>query len=131
MAISHKVYTKHEIVFSSWVGTITDADILEAYKKLYEDERWKPGFNEIVDGRNAQPGGVTIDGLRQLEKLVERYTAGKCEGFRTAIIAPKDLSYGLGRLYEALSENSPESVRVFRDPGEALKWVGFDEPASE
>jgi len=76
--------------------------------------------------RNAQLDDVTSDGLHCLSLLVKDYLTGKCEEFKTAVIAPDDLSFGIARIYEAISFNSPESVMVFREKNEALKWIGVD-----
>ena len=131
MTILHTINEEHGIVLSSLVGAIADADLLPSYKQLYENKRWKPGFHEIVDLRDAQMDGVTGEGLRRLSSLVEGYIAGKCDGFKTAVIAPEDLPYGLARLYEAVSEESPENVMVFRDLNQALEWIGVDDSILE
>ena len=56
--------------------------------------------------------------------MVEAYLAGKCEYFKTAVIAPKTLPFGLSRQYEVFSHESPEHVMVFKEPQKALKWIG-------
>jgi len=47
--------------------------------------------------------------------------------FKTAIVAPEDLSYGLSKLYESYSEHSPETIMVFREAKDALEWLGVPE----
>ena len=131
MTIDHKIFGEQGIVITTLVGAVTDADILPGYMRLYEDENWKPGYHEIVDLRNAKMDGVTAEGLRSLSVMVEGYVAGKCDRFKSAVVAPKDLPFGLARLYEALSEESPESVKVFRNMKDALGWVGVDEAFAE
>ena len=129
MAILHTINQEHGVVLSTWVGVISDSDLLQSYKQLYEDERWKPGFHEIVDAREAQVSDVTSTGLRRLSSMVEGYVAGV--GFRTAIVASKDLHFGLARLYEAVSDASPETVMVFREMDEAIEWIGVDDSSFE
>jgi len=131
MPILFTIYEEHGFFLSTWVGDISDSDLLSTYKQLFESEDYQPGFHEIADMRNVQMGGVTTQGLRRLASMVERYLAGQCEGFKTAIIAPKDLPFGLSRQYEFLSDESPERVMVFREPKEALKWIGADDSLLE
>lgn len=108
------------------MGEISDAELLPSYKKLYENKIWKPGFNEIVDVRNAQVKSVTSKGLLQLSDLVKSYVKEKGIEFKTAIIAPEDLQFGLSRVYEAISHESPEEIMVFRDLNNAFDWLGID-----
>jgi hypothetical protein len=125
--ILHTINEELGVVLSSLVGAISDSDLLPSYKQLYENEKWKPGFHEIVDLRNAQMNGVTSEGLRQLSSLVESYTNGKCESFKTAVIAPEDLPFGLARIYAAISSETPERVMVFRDLNKAFEWLGIED----
>lgn len=126
MAILHKIYEEYGIVVSTLVRAISDDDLVTAYQELYENERWKPGFNEIVDLRRADMEGVTGEGLRRLSAMVDHYVHGRSEGFKTAIVASDDLPYGLARMYDAISTDSPENVRVFKELDEALDWIGID-----
>lgn len=126
MPILHTINQELGIVLSSIVGAISDSDLLSSYEELYENERWQPGFHEVVDLRDAQMERVTSEGLQQLSSLVSRYTNVKTEGFKTAIIAPEDLPFGLARVYEAVSKETPESVMVFRDLNNAFEWLGLE-----
>jgi hypothetical protein len=127
MPILHKIDEKLGIVLSTWIGIVSDADAVPAYRQLYEDKRWKPGFHEIVDLREADVSGVTSRGLRAVSGMVDDYTGEECEEFRTAVIAPKDLPFGVARIYQAISDETPERVRVFRDVKTALEWMNVDE----
>ena len=77
--------------------------------------------------KNAQMGGVTVEGFRLLTTMVENHLAGKCEGFKTAVIAPKDINYGMSRMYQVLNEGKLETVMVFREPNEAIKWLRIND----
>src|SRR4051812_39292547 len=43
--------------------------------------------------------------------------------FRTAILAPTALAYGMGRMYEVLMEGSAVQVAVFREASGAAVWL--------
>jgi hypothetical protein len=62
-----------------------------------------------------------------IEKIIS-YAKSKShlrEGGKTAIVALKDIDYGVSRMYEILSElkEHPVSHSVFRNRDEALKWL--------
>ena len=124
MPISFTIYEGQELFVSLWAGSVSDLDMLSSYKDLFENEQYKPGYNEIVDARNAQMDGVTSVGLRNLASMVNQYLSGKTVSFKTAIIAPANSSFGISRMYEVFANDSPEQVRVFREPNDALEWIG-------
>ena len=72
----------------------------------------------------ARFDNLTSEGFRNLSKSVDRYLAGKCESFKTAMIVSHDFPYGMSRMYEVFSSNTPEIVQVFRDPNKAIEWIG-------
>ena len=131
MPILFTIYEERGFFLSTWSGVISDDDLLTSYKTLFGDEKYKPGFHEIADTRNADITGVTSDGFRKLFQMVESHLTGKCEGFKTAIIAPEAYIYGMSRMYEMLSEGMSntvsETVMVFKDPAEAIKWIGVED----
>jgi hypothetical protein len=47
------------------------------------------------------------------------------EGGKGAILAPRDIDYGLARDFQALSkfENFPIEIEIFRDMNDAKKWL--------
>lgn len=127
MPISFTIYEDRGFLLSTWSGVISDPELLSSYKQLFENERYKPGFHEIADLRNAEMSGVTGEGYRRLSMLVENHLKGKCEGFRSAIIADEDYVFGMSRMYEMISGEELEEVMVFREPYEAAKWLGIDD----
>ena len=127
MGISFTIYQEQAFFVSTWIGNITDSDLLSSYKDLYANEKFKPGFHEIADLRKAQLNDVTSDGMSLLVEMMQRYLTEKCDDFKTAVIAPDNISFGMSRVYKSMSYNSPENVEVFRELNEALKWIGIDE----
>ena len=113
-----------EIVVCIWTGPITDKDLIPAYKKLYEDKKWKPGFSKITDVRDAELSKITISGLMSLAKNAESYAKGKAN--KSAVIVPNELADKLTLFYEAYTSSSSSSqiAKVFYNLSDALKWFG-------
>ncbi len=42
------------------------------------------------------------------------------------MVAEKDVSFGMARMYEMLREAEPDQIKVFRDMAEARRWLGLD-----
>ena len=126
MTVSHHIVEKSRLVCTKWSGSIGDEDLLDGYRELYENPEWHPGFDEIVDLRSTDMTGVTSQGMQRLSRAVDEYVGGLDGKFKTAVIAPNDLPFGLARIYGVAAEGSTESVRVFRSEVDALDWVGVD-----
>lgn len=123
MAIAHKIYPDKRLVVSTWSGAFNDDVILPPYVALYQNPLWQPGFDEIVDMRGVDVRKVTSAGLRNFINALGQYYT---HSFRTAIVAPADLPYGLARVYQVFSAESPEEVMVFRSITKAVNWLGLD-----
>jgi hypothetical protein len=123
--LTHALHDDLRLLICTWSGVITDAEMLDGYRRAYADRRWRPGFNEVTDLRGADLRAITSDGLRGVQALVSESMTGFTGAFRTAVLAPTDLTFGLSRMYEAMAADSPESVRVCRDVHDAAAWVGI------
>jgi hypothetical protein len=62
---------------------------------------------------------------KEVQQIVarDRYNAGKNPTLAQALIAPADLSFGMGRMYAALSERGGWATNVFRDRRPAEEWL--------
>ena len=61
--------------------------------------------------------------LNDLMLLVQSYMKTPEQGSKSAVLAPDDLPFALGRFYQSASDDSPEQVQVFRSKDEALAWL--------
>ena len=123
MPILHAIDIEKSIVISTWIGEISDADLIESYQKHFEDEQWEPGYSSIVDLRNAALNCVTDEGLFNLFKLVRSYTEGQCDGFASVIIASDDLAKQLTEKFDSFSNDEFHTIKIFDDIQEAYKWL--------
>ena len=79
---------------------------------------------EFADLSEADMRLVTSSGLAELANDVEEeFRKLGIESIKTAVYSPDDLPFGLGRVYQAWSDESPERVRVFRDRSKAIEWL--------
>jgi hypothetical protein len=69
-------------------------------------------------------GGLAIDfsGLHDL--LVELNERNLPKGATTAIYVLDNLGYGYSKVFEDYRTNVGLTVKVFRDRGEAIRWLG-------
>ena len=61
-----------------------------------------------------------------LERLAERSRkAVYPKRFRSAIVAPKPLEFGLARIFQALSDNPMINLQIFKTRAEAEEWLAL------
>lgn len=86
-----------------------------------EERRAHPDYNEatprLVD-LSAARGDIPPD---QIQALARRHSESPFRG-RCAFVAPADLQYGLGRMFEANVQRG-RRVGVFRTRESALAWL--------
>ena len=87
-------------------------------------DEWSPAMYELVDLSEADLNSITGHGLAGLADAVAGiFEDAGVSTSRTAVYSLRDMPFGLARIYEAYTHESPESVQVFRDRNEALRWL--------
>ena len=126
MTIRYRIHEGLRLVVTQYLNTVTDDTFVSSYEHLLNDPAMQPGFSELVDLSEAENLKITSAGMQKAGRLIETFLRGQSEGMRTAVFAPFDRGFGLARMYEMLNDRSTESVMVFRDLDEAMRWLGKD-----
>jgi hypothetical protein len=119
VAVTYTIDRERRLVVSEANGLVTAEDFLEQGKRLAEDPRFDPSFDQILDLRNASQVELPTPALKGMASL--RLFG---PGARRAMVASRDLTFGLARMYEALRADAPESIKTFRTMEDALRWLG-------
>ena len=129
MPIAYKIYGSHKLCYSVWTGNISPDEVLSFQRNMYQDSKWKPGFNEIVDVRNLVLESINMDDLFKLSKVAGDYTHGKNHPFKTAVVVDNLFIEGLAETYKALlsAPDTLEELKVFFQLKDAFDWLGIDQ----
>ena len=133
MPISYQTDPGKRRIVAEASGAIGQQELFAYQKDVGTRPEWA-GFDEIFDVSHVDSLlDIRIDNLKALADLAASMdTPGLPSKF--AIVAPQDLYFGLGRMYESLRESAPHSSRriaAFRSRAEAERWLDapVDEPA--
>ncbi len=121
MPVTHQFYTDHDILLTTWSGQLSESQLLRDYLAIYNHSHWHPGYNEIIDLRDADLSALDDEALGQLSELTANCLNGA--NIKLAIIAPSNLSTDVARLYRAFTHIPNEATQVCHHLDEALEWL--------
>jgi hypothetical protein len=128
MGIEYRIDDAHRMVIAKAQGVVTHQDVL-----AYQREVWSradvAGYDELFDMTSAE--GLVPPSKESVRETSTLAASMDCAGIASkfAIVAPTDLAFGIGRMYQSYREcdgRSTKKVAVFRSLESALQWLGSD-----
>lgn len=125
MPVSYTVDSKLRRIVARAAGAVGEQDLI-AYQKEIGSRPDLVGYDEILDATQTDSLlDINFSGLKRVADLAASMdAAGKPP--RLAIVANRDMIYGLGRMYEAFRETAAHTnkqVAVFHSRQEAEAWL--------
>ena len=128
MPANHQIDTDARILFTTWEGNATDADLYEALKLYYENIRSKPeysDYNEVVSFSNVADVKATAKGMMDLAKLASSADQPDVST-RLAFVTKSGLARSFANLYATYRSvilKTGKTIHVFVNDEDALKWI--------
>ncbi len=122
MPVSYAIDGAAGIIRTRCVGKVTYDDVVRHFRTLAEDPACPPRLDVLLDVTELEtlpetsqlfPIGMEMDRVRS------RVEFGRC-----AIVAASDEAYRMTRMFEAFAADRFDAIRVFREAGEAQRWLG-------
>jgi len=103
---------------------ISDDDLQQFQDALFSCKGFK-SKDQLIDYSGVMHYEITAQGLEAYSKRLEKALESSRPRLdrKIAIIAPKDLSFGMSRVFAAQMQHLPSSYHVFRDEDEAFAWL--------
>lgn len=121
MPVSHHVDPARRSVFTTFEGTVTDADLAEHLAALTADGDLDPAYDHLVDARGITELRISTNAVRGATQ-VNPFSAGA----RLAVVVSDDAAYGMARMAVALSSRDEGRALITRDLAEARRWLGLE-----
>ena len=127
MTIKYTYDEKENFLYTKCTGDLTDQDMKDFADQLAADPRIKRGMREIVDLRAVDSLKASTKSLGYMVH-VNIDNREKYEGKRIAVVAPRELLYGISKYFEVIShiDNAPFRLEVFRTMAEAKEWLQLE-----
>jgi len=128
MPVSAHVDPVTGIAHYSATGELTRDEILAAIEQVYRDSAYRSPWRALWEMIGATPA---LSG-EELRALVAHVKANRpADTGKIAIVATKDVAFGMARMFELFASDEKLETRVFRDSESARQWLATDgaEPA--
>jgi hypothetical protein len=120
MPIDYSIDRERGIIFETWTGDITAADLGAYWQRYLADPEVMALRRTLVDLR---PCRILFNG-QELSDLVSGVVIPILKGrdWKTAIVVEHPTQYGVCRQYQVFAENYSQDS-IFHEPEEALAWL--------
>ena len=125
MTISIQIEPGTGMAIATCSGVLWLSDAKEGAAALWKAPGWL-GKSVVWDFREARFDLSSSD-IRKIAQFIVRHQPATPPS-RVAFIAPRDIDYGLARMFEVFREDPRTEFRVFRDYDEAVYWARSLEP---
>ena len=122
--ISTSVDMDRELTTFEVKGTLTADEIIRKVEEYYS---MHPTKLVLWVMEHAATAGITSEEIEKIILTAKKNSGSRKEG-KTAIVGPKDIEYGLGRMYQAYAdiESMPYEYKIFREVEDAKNWLGIE-----
>jgi hypothetical protein len=112
---------KYFLVMTSGVAEVKGFG--ELLDTIFEHKNWKLGGSFITDHSDLDVSLLTAEDVRKIS-IVARERRSKYGVVKHAVVAPRALTFGLSRMWQAyVGDETDVSSAVFRSLEEAIEWV--------
>jgi hypothetical protein len=129
--IAYRIDQDRKVVVACGYGVLTTADVFD-YQRTVWSRQDVAGYDELVDMTHVS--AVDLPSTQRIQDLASMAARMDVPDGRSrfAIVAPSNLTFGLGRMlqaYRSADQRSTKTVGVFRTMAEALVYLQLsDQP---
>lgn len=117
------VFTKDETgVILYHEGTVTGEELINAVTRVFADERFPQLKYWIGDRTNCSNFTPDSDCIKRIVELSKKESI-RNPGMLLALVAPKDVEFGMSRMFQTYAEGTLFHTEVFRDRAAADYWL--------
>jgi SpoIIAA-like len=120
-----RLNTELNMLFIRSDFVMTTAEVMRMNEEIQQSLTLPQHWSALIDLRDTTDFQIDTEGMQAIvaqdRELFDKYRFQKL-----AFVTDADLVFGMARMYQSLTATTPVELQVFRDMGEALKWVDID-----
>jgi hypothetical protein len=123
MAINLTVYPADNLMVFVHDGIVDDQTFIKMYEDIFKEQEAAAKMKKLVILKDTSSEQRSPQALRAITALIEKYSQ-KVKP-KIAIVATKEVSFGMARMYQAFTE--PYPIIVTKDFNEACAFLNIKE----
>jgi hypothetical protein len=120
MPVSVAVDVASHLAKRTYSGVVTSEDLLGSIRKYIDIPGFEPSFNELMDFREVESVAAPVEDIRRCAHMPVPFNNSSVR----VILAPKEIIYGLARMYQILGEDAHPNIQVVRTVEDANQLLG-------
>ena len=122
--VDRRIDTEKDLTIYKVNGELSNEELLRLNNELLTGQSTE---KIIFDFRNGSLKNISTGVFKQ-KIISSKSRAEKRKEIKVAIIAKKDIDFGMGRMYAAYveMEDIGVTISVFRTQSESLQWLGLE-----
>ena len=106
-------------------GRVDILELREIFFETVRHEDWQAGFNMLCDYRKIEEFAVTSKDIDDMTEWQQASIDSLIGSGRCAVVASRDFVFGMNRMWELLSADRSQQIKVFRKLREAVSWLNY------
>ena len=116
------IYTEDKGVVLEYSGDVTGEDVIDAVKCVYENNNFLNLKYWIADRTGCNLFNLDMKDAEILSSL-SKDNYSRNPNLILSLVSPKDLEYGMSRMYQIMTQDDGFKTKVVRSRKEADDWI--------
>lgn len=127
MPIEYAISLERDLLYARWYGEVDFDQFQASFGHYLNDTNYRPGRPELIDHSQVTAMDINFGLVKSILRQVNAQAPGQIVTTKTVIYSPNDTVYGLGRMYQILSDMADGiQVEVFRTERKALAALSLE-----
>src|SRR5262245_33471566 len=124
MPVHHAIDRERSLIRTVCTGAVNLDEVSEHFRSLEREPDLPDPLHVLLDLSDVE----SVPDARQIQLVAAEIgrLLGKIHWGACAIVATRDLVFGVSRVFEVRTEDSFAATQVFRDAAAAEKWLALE-----
>jgi hypothetical protein len=104
--------------------TVTAEMLISMLKELYSLQAYRSEKRAGLWDFRGCSTDLDYQGMKRVKEYIDAHYDPSWTHSITALVADKDVLYGLSRMYDSLTSTIPTELNIFREFEQAERWIG-------
>ena len=121
MPITLRYDRKKKVLYGTMTGQVTEEEFQATLQEILQSDQFPPDTGTLWDLRELDFRTIDTPLEKRFINIRRKYPQrGRA---RLAFIVAGDLGFGMARMYEILSEDLPQEIKIFKNYSEGESWL--------